>query len=98
VFREFEPEGQYWCGSWLANANDYQGGNAGDIGEGLSSKLVLMLVFGVGGVTPVAETRPMNQDCKGEELITGYTVKRKEAYRNPSAIPAHLFHSLYYCQ
>ena len=74
--------------------NNYQGGNAGDIG--LSSELVLMLVFGVGGVTPVAETLPMNQDCKGGKLITGYTVEGKEAYRNPTAISTYLFDGLYH--
>jgi hypothetical protein len=42
----------------------YEGGNAGDMGEELSSKLGLIPVFGVGGVT-----LPMNQDCEYEKLI-----------------------------
>jgi hypothetical protein len=74
----------------------YQGGNAGDMGEGLSSKLLLIPVFGVGGVTPIAETLPMNQDCEGEESRQGDTVERKVTYRNPSTISTHLFHGLFF--
>lgn len=56
------------------------------MGEGLSSKLteLCVLVFGVGGVTPVAETLPMNQDCKGEPLIQRcYTNEQKRSIPGP---------------
>lgn len=76
---------------WLA-IHDY-GGNAGDMGEGVSSKLTEAL-FGVGGATPVVETLPMNQDCKEEESILEDRFGHRETYRNPSAISTYLFHSL----
>jgi hypothetical protein len=52
-------------GVW-GNSSDYVGGNAGDMGEGVSSKLSEPFV---GGVCPVGETLPMNQDCEDEDLI-----------------------------
>jgi hypothetical protein len=57
---ELNPKGSLGVGNAQHMRTVYEG-NAGDMGEGLSSKL-LILAFGVGGVTPVAETLPMNQD------------------------------------
>jgi hypothetical protein len=50
----------------MGHSSDYVGGNAGDMGEGVSSKLSEPFV---GGVCPVGETLPMNQDCEDEDLI-----------------------------